>query len=70
MDPSAPGELLVAPLAAWEDVSSYLLASSSHASCSEESRWSGIGKPVIMVKHLFHTVNVGHTGWPNVMSKV
>lgn len=61
--PFSLGKLLrAASWAPWEDMSSYLLAFSSHASCSEESRWSGIGKPVIMVKHLFHTVNVGHTG--------
>lgn len=42
----------------------------AHGSCSVQSRWSGIGRPVIMVKHLFHTVKVGHTGCENVMSKV
>lgn len=42
----------------------------AQGSCSVQSRWSGIGRPVIMVKHLFHTVKVGHTGCENVMSKV
>lgn len=42
----------------------------AQGSCSVQSRWSGMGRPVMMVRHLFHTVKVGHTGCENVMSKV